>query len=73
MMINVDRLSEIEKKADKIIKSQGQKFIFDESMLSERMMRCGVEERYFKPLNVDELRHVALVTLKVDFAKRLWL
>lgn len=66
-----DALFAQERAADLVIARAGLKFSATESQISERMMRCGMEARVFCPDDLDELRRLARVTLKIDFAKGL--
>jgi hypothetical protein len=66
-MKHADALLEQERAADAVIARAGLK----DEQLSERMMRCGMEARVFCPDDEDELRRLARVTLKIDFAKGL--
>ena len=70
-MKHADALLEQERTADAVIARAGLKLSTTESQLSERMMRCGMEARVFCPDDEDELRRLARVTLKIDFAKGL--
>ena len=65
-MKNKEKLLEQERAFDAKIKNAGKVFTCNDSKLTERMMRCGIEARVFCPDNEDELRHIALVTLKMD-------
>lgn len=54
------------------------KFLIDDSMISERAMRCGKEDRLFeletgsdKYTMSDDLRTIALTTLKEDQLNKL--
>lgn len=69
-MKHMDKLLQQEREFDAQITSSGKVFRCSDSKLTERMMRCGVEARVFQPENEDELRHLALVTLKKDMADR---
>ena len=70
-MKHKEKLLAQERSFDARIKESKKVFFCNESQLVERMMRCGIEARVFCPDNEDELRHIALVTLKMDMANGL--
>lgn len=44
--------------------------VFDDGLVIERMMRCGIEARLFEPNNNDELKEIAVITLVDDQTKK---
>lgn len=42
---------------------------FSDSMITERMMRCGIEARAFGADNEDDVRTIAILTLRDEAAR----